>query len=94
MEAIFRFANVTLWFCRIGTEHEKFGFEVNTLRPMKYDQIAELLNSIAERFEWEKVMEDDKIIGLKQVYIHSPRLSSFELSLFLKHIVNLWNMLA
>ncbi|CAA7060160.1 unnamed protein product [Microthlaspi erraticum] len=51
---------------RIGTEHEKFGFEVNTLRPMKYDQIAELLNSIAERFEWEKVMEDDKIIGLKQ----------------------------
>ncbi|KAF2531693.1 hypothetical protein F2Q70_00032942, partial [Brassica cretica] len=33
---------------------------------MKYDQIAELLNSIAERFEWEKVMEGDKIIGLKQ----------------------------
>ncbi|WZZ46870.1 hypothetical protein YC2023_043129 [Brassica napus] len=51
---------------RIGTEHEKFGFEVNTLHPMKYDQIAELLNSIAERFEWEKVMEGDKIIGLKQ----------------------------
>ncbi|WZZ77844.1 hypothetical protein YC2023_098416 [Brassica napus] len=51
---------------RIGTEHEKFGFEVNTSRPMKYDQIAELLNSIAERFEWEKVMEGDKIIGLKQ----------------------------
>ncbi|KAL0890888.1 hypothetical protein Bca101_014871 [Brassica carinata] len=51
---------------RIGTEHEKFGLEVNTLRPMKYDQIAELLNSIAERFEWEKVMEGDKIIGLKQ----------------------------
>ncbi|CAH8306502.1 unnamed protein product [Eruca vesicaria subsp. sativa] len=48
---------------RIGTEHEKFGFEVNSLRPMKYDQIAELLNSIAERFEWEKVMEGDKIIG-------------------------------
>ncbi|KAJ0253294.1 hypothetical protein HA466_0110020 [Hirschfeldia incana] len=51
---------------RIGTEHEKFEFEVNTLRPIKYDQIAELLNSIAERFEWEKVMEGDKIIGLKQ----------------------------
>ncbi|CAN7015855.1 unnamed protein product, partial [Brassica rapa subsp. trilocularis] len=49
-------------FCRIGTEHEKFGFEVNTLRPMKYDQIAKLLNSIAERFEWEKFMEGDKII--------------------------------
>ncbi|PKI53989.1 hypothetical protein CRG98_025600, partial [Punica granatum] len=51
---------------RIGTEHEKFGFEIETLRPMKYDQIAELLNGIAERFDWEKVMEGDSIIGLKQ----------------------------
>ncbi|VFQ83959.1 unnamed protein product [Cuscuta campestris] len=51
---------------RIGTEHEKFGFECETLRPMKYEQIAELLNSIAERFDWDKIMEDDKIIGLKQ----------------------------
>jgi len=66
---MFYFANLTLWVFRIGTEHEKFGFEVNTLRPMKYDQIAELLNGIAERFEWEKVMEGDKIIGLKQVNI-------------------------
>ncbi|VVA40677.1 PREDICTED: glutamate--cysteine ligase [Prunus dulcis] len=51
---------------RIGTEHEKFGFELKTLRPMKYEQIAELLNGISERFDWEKVMEGDKIIGLKQ----------------------------
>ncbi|KAL7183019.1 hypothetical protein ACSBR1_041667 [Camellia fascicularis] len=51
---------------RIGTEHEKFGFESETLRPMKYEQIAELLNGIAERFDWDKIMEDDNIIGLKQ----------------------------
>ncbi|XP_057749674.1 glutamate--cysteine ligase, chloroplastic [Arachis stenosperma] len=51
---------------RIGTEHEKFGFEFGSLRPMKYEQIAELLNGIAERFEWDKIMEGDKIIGLKQ----------------------------
>ncbi|TQD79096.1 hypothetical protein C1H46_035353 [Malus baccata] len=51
---------------RIGTEHEKFGFELKTLRPIKYEQIAELLNVISERFDWEKVMEGDKIIGLKQ----------------------------
>ncbi|KAK0588277.1 hypothetical protein LWI29_037099 [Acer saccharum] len=51
---------------RIGTEHEKFGFEFGTLRPMKYEQIAELLHSIAERFHWEKIIEEDKIIGLKQ----------------------------
>ncbi|PNY05995.1 glutamate-cysteine ligase [Trifolium pratense] len=51
---------------RIGTEHEKFGFELGSLRPMKYEQISELLNGIAERFDWEKVMEGDNIIGLKQ----------------------------
>ncbi|PON62867.1 Glutamate--cysteine ligase [Parasponia andersonii] len=51
---------------RIGTEHEKFGFEFGSLRPMKYEQIAELLNGIAERFDWDKVMEGDYIIGLKQ----------------------------
>ncbi|KAI7988361.1 hypothetical protein LOK49_LG13G01165 [Camellia lanceoleosa] len=52
---------------RIGTEHEKFGFEFETLRPMKYEQIAELLNGIAERFDWDKIMEGDNIIGLKQL---------------------------
>jgi len=30
-------------------------------------QIAELLNGIAEKFDWDKIMEGDKIIGLKQV---------------------------
>ncbi|CAJ1937438.1 unnamed protein product [Sphenostylis stenocarpa] len=49
-----------------STEHEKFGFEFGSLRPTKYEQIAELLNGIAERFDWDKIMEDDKIIGLKQ----------------------------
>lgn len=34
---------------------------------MKYEQIADLLNGIAERFDWEKIMEGDYIIGLKQV---------------------------
>ncbi|CAH2078193.1 unnamed protein product [Thlaspi arvense] len=51
---------------RIGTEHEKFGFEVKTLRPMKYEQITALLNSIAERFDWDKVTENGRTIGLKQ----------------------------
>lgn len=51
---------------RIGTEHEKFGFEVDTLRPMSYEQIAALLNGIAERFEWDKIMEENHVIGLKQ----------------------------
>lgn len=51
---------------RIGTEHEKFGFEVGNLRPIKYEQIAELLNGLAERFDWDKIMENDYVIGLKQ----------------------------
>lgn len=48
-------------------EHERFGFELETLRPIQYEQIAELLNGIAERFKWDKVMEGNNIIGLKQV---------------------------
>ncbi|KAL7165352.1 hypothetical protein ACSBR2_041112 [Camellia fascicularis] len=51
---------------RIGTEHEKIGFEFETLRPMTYEQITELLNGIAERFDWDRIMEGDNIIGLKQ----------------------------
>lgn len=51
---------------RIGTEHEKFGFERKTLKPMNYEQISELLQGLAERFGWDKVMEGDLIIGLKQ----------------------------
>ncbi|KAJ7944917.1 Glutamate--cysteine ligase, chloroplastic [Quillaja saponaria] len=51
---------------RIGTEHEKFGFELGSLCPMKYEQIAELLHGISERFDWDKIMEGNNIIGLKQ----------------------------
>lgn len=48
-------------------EHERFGFELETLRPIQYEQIAELLNGIAERFKWDKVMEGNNIIGLERV---------------------------
>ncbi|XP_023532656.1 glutamate--cysteine ligase, chloroplastic-like isoform X1 [Cucurbita pepo subsp. pepo] len=51
---------------RIGTEHEKFGFQIGSLRPMTYEQISGLLNGLAERFGWEKVMEGSDIIGLRQ----------------------------
>ncbi|WOG85838.1 hypothetical protein DCAR_0105031 [Daucus carota subsp. sativus] len=52
---------------RIGTEHEKFGFQSETLRPMNHDQISELLYRISERFGWDKIMEGDLIIGLERV---------------------------
>jgi len=60
-------SNLCMCDCRIGTEHEKFGFEFDTLRPIKYNQISPLLNGIAERFHWDKIMEGDNIIGLKTV---------------------------
>ena len=58
---------MSVLLCRIGTEHEKFGFQISTLRPMTYEEISALLNGIAERFEWDKVMEGDNVIGLTQV---------------------------
>lgn len=67
--------------CRIGTEHEKFGYEFDTLRPINYKQISTLLNGIAARFDWDKIMEGDNIIGLKNVsppiQTHSLPLSNF-----------------
>eukprot|EP00245_Coleochaete_scutata_P003166 TRINITY_DN14555_c0_g2_i1.p1 TRINITY_DN14555_c0_g2~~TRINITY_DN14555_c0_g2_i1.p1 ORF type:complete len:569 (+),score=100.23 TRINITY_DN14555_c0_g2_i1:68-1708(+) len=51
---------------RIGTEHEKFGFNTSDLTPISYDQIRVLLNELADRFSWDRVMEGDNIIGLKQ----------------------------
>ncbi|CAJ1975762.1 unnamed protein product [Sphenostylis stenocarpa] len=39
----FLVVNFFTWSFRIGTEHKKFGFEFGNLRPMKYEQIAELL---------------------------------------------------
>ncbi|XP_024368762.1 glutamate--cysteine ligase, chloroplastic isoform X2 [Physcomitrium patens] len=49
---------------RIGTEHEKFGFQLDNLQPMTYPQIKQLLEGLADRFEWQRVMEGDNIIGL------------------------------
>lgn len=50
---------------RIGTEHEKFGFDTTTLEPMTYEQVETLLHHMADRFSWDRIMEGDKIIGLK-----------------------------
>ncbi|MCO5556144.1 hypothetical protein L7F22_009688 [Adiantum nelumboides] len=51
---------------RIGTEHEKFGFELETLRPIRFEQIASLLEGIAGRYSWDKIIEDGLIFGLKK----------------------------
>ncbi|HAH09375.1 MAG TPA: glutamate--cysteine ligase, partial [Alphaproteobacteria bacterium] len=53
---------------RIGTEHEKFGYDLKTLKPLPYEGrpgIKAMLEGL-KRFGWEPVMEGPYIIGLKQ----------------------------
>ena len=52
---------------RIGTEHEKFGFCKDTLRPLPYEgerSILAVLEGLRDRFGWHPVMEGDHLIGL------------------------------
>uniref|UniRef100_UPI0035AE11A6 glutamate--cysteine ligase n=1 Tax=Paenirhodobacter enshiensis TaxID=1105367 RepID=UPI0035AE11A6 len=52
---------------RIGTEHEKFGFDTKTLRPLPYageTSIEALLQGLRTRFGWEPIFEQEHLIGL------------------------------
>ena len=52
---------------RIGTEHEKFGFRKDDLRPLGYEGpqgIATLLNGVAAEFGWRPVLEGENVIAL------------------------------
>ncbi|MEC9346366.1 MAG: glutamate--cysteine ligase [Pseudomonadota bacterium] len=51
---------------RIGTEHEKFGFDLKTLKPLPYDGPAGIraLFSGLERFGWQPVIEDGLPIAM------------------------------
>ncbi|PRW21064.1 glutamate--cysteine chloroplastic isoform A [Chlorella sorokiniana] len=51
---------------RIGTEHEKLGYNMADSRRLTYEQIAALLTRIQERFGWQPIIEDGNIIGLTQ----------------------------
>jgi glutamate--cysteine ligase len=53
---------------RIGTEHEKFVYDLKTMKPVPYEGrngIRAMLEGM-RRFGWEPVMEGDNIIGLSQ----------------------------
>ncbi|KPQ06754.1 MAG: glutamate--cysteine ligase GshA [Rhodobacteraceae bacterium HLUCCA12] len=52
---------------RIGTEHEKFGYCQDTLKPLPYDgqrSIRAVLEGLRDGFGWTPVSEGDNIIGL------------------------------
>lgn len=51
---------------RIGTEHEKFGFHLDNLRPLTWEGsqgIGALLEGLT-RFGWQRVIEKEKLIAL------------------------------
>lgn len=53
---------------RIGTEHEKFGFCTDTLKPLPYDgprSIRAMLEGLRDQFGWNPVYEGENIIGLE-----------------------------
>jgi glutamate--cysteine ligase len=52
---------------RIGTEHEKFAFLTDSLKPVPYDgprSIRKLLEGLRDRFHWDGVYEGEHIIAL------------------------------
>jgi glutamate--cysteine ligase len=54
---------------RIGTEHEKFLFHTDTLRPVPYAGergVRALMEGLIARFGWQPIMEGTNIIALKR----------------------------
>ena len=54
---------------RIGTEHEKFGYNKETLLPLPYDgpcSVKALLEGLRDEFNWAPVLEAGNIIGLEK----------------------------
>ena len=53
---------------RIGTEHEKFGFRLDDLRPLTYEgpQGIEAVLRGLTRFDWDPIEEDGKLIALSR----------------------------
>ena len=52
---------------RIGTEHEKFGYLPETLKPLPYAgacSIQAMLEGLRDRFGWNEIVEQGKIIGV------------------------------
>lgn len=54
---------------RIGTEHEKFGYCKDTLRPLPYEgrrSIRAVLEGLRDRHGWSPVLEGGHLIGLEK----------------------------
>jgi len=52
---------------KLGTEHEKFGYTVDDMRPLPYSgerSIHAVLTGLAEQFSWRPVLENGQVIAL------------------------------
>ncbi|MGD8345959.1 MAG: glutamate--cysteine ligase [Lysobacterales bacterium] len=52
---------------KLGTEHEKFGYRLDDLRPLPYEgerSIRAILEALADQFGWQPVLEDGRTIAL------------------------------
>ena len=52
---------------RIGTEHEKFGYDLAHRAPLPYDgecSVVALLEGLEAEFGWERVLEAGRLVGL------------------------------
>ena len=50
---------------KIGIEHEKFLFNLNTNKRIDYETVIKMFKALYE-FGWEPILEDENIIGLKK----------------------------
>ncbi|MEO1328113.1 MAG: glutamate--cysteine ligase [Pseudomonadota bacterium] len=54
---------------RIGTEHEKFGYCRDTLKPLPYDgprSVRAVLEGLRDQFGWKPILEGEHLIGLSK----------------------------
>ncbi|RED17900.1 glutamate--cysteine ligase [Pontivivens insulae] len=54
---------------RIGTEHEKFGYCLETHKSLPYEgdrSVHAMLSGLSSRFDWAPIEEQGKLIGLKK----------------------------
>ena len=49
---------------KIGTEHEKFGFFKKNYKPIDYSSIKQIFSGLYNKFGWEKIYENELIIGM------------------------------
>ena len=51
---------------KVGTEHEKFGFNSNNLHPINFEDINEIFDLLSKKYKWEKIFENNLVISLKK----------------------------